>query len=625
MEDGDSIHTVIRDKKTLSGDLVFVSLTPGASYAFERCAIRYRTIKEYCFDDTECYIEGLENFNRIERIVTGLEKEIAPFHNIATITPAQYSIYNLKFLLDVLWTTILTLKKIIGSENPDFIRLYTSRNIRSNLERYAFSNDESVYSEVLLLEGWHIPIRVIQTGQSDKEKPDPAHGKFSLKNQIVSWIKKRDFLFNPGMIYNREGLQDCIKSFFHSLKPWHNKPVLIYNSGYNWDNSLSEFFQRGIYPVHRITDESFKNDLKGYPDFCDDVQKIYVSNKTLREFDHILGINVAPVILNRLSQIIATSIRESTGSYEIIRKMIQNKKIRALLLTTRERAAGHAIVQAAHDAGIPVISWQHGGGGYADFLMMPYIEFINSDWHFVFGEKVAEKFTYAAKVCRFDKLPLFFAAGSSSLDHLWRKKNKSRANQEHNKIVYITSDYHRNLYTISYPFNPFFLDEHLWNIQKRILEMAKNNPDRDFVIKLHPLHIDKEPLKSYVEDHNINNVTIITSEKSIPEVLDSADFVIIDHITTGILEVLTLKVPVFAYTGLYTLDPDAQLMLKKCAYASENLDDLCENAEKYILSKTMSDHSISPDNCEFLKNYGTDIHSFNSAEKAAIKLNEIMG
>jgi len=292
---------------------------------------------------------------------------------------------------------------------------------------------------------------------------------------------------------------------------------------------------------------------------------------------------------------------------------------------TRERPANHAIVQAAHDAGIPVISWQHGGGGYADFLMVTYIEFINSDWHFVFGEKVAERFTYAAKVCRLDKPPFFFAAGSSSLDRIWRKKNKSRANQEHKKIVYITSDYHRNLYVISYPFNPFFLNEHLWNIQRRIMEMAKNNPNRNFVIKLHPMHIDKEPLKSYARDHDIHNLTIITSEKTLPELLESADFVIIDHISTGILQVLTLKVPVFVYTGLFPLDPDAQLMLKKCAYVSDNLDDLFENVEKYILTKTMPDHSISADNCEFLKNYGTDIHSLNSAEKAAIKLNEIMG
>ena len=624
MEDADSILSVIKDCSDIQGDISYIPLSPEALYTFERSHIPYTPIRDYHWDK-ECEHQGMENFRRIDRLSAILDKELENLHSIPGLTPVRYSIFNLKIFFDVLWTTILTLKKIIGTENPDFIRLYTSRNIRSNLERYAFSNDESVYSEVLLLEGWHIPVRVIRTGQPDKEEPDPAHGKSSLKNQIVSWIKNRDFLFNLGMIYKREGLQDCVKSFFYSLKPWHNKPVLVYNSGYNWDDSLDEFFRRGIYPIHRITDASLKKDLKGYPDFCDDVQKIYVSIKTLREFDHILGINVASVMLNRLSQIIATSIRESTGSYEIIRKMIQDKKIRALILTTRERPAGHAIVQAAHDAGIPVISWQHGGGGYADFLMMPYIEFINSDWHFVFGEKVAEKFTYAAKVCRFDTLPLFFTAGSSSLDHLWRKKNKSRANQEHNKIVYITTDYHRNLYIISYPFNPFFLDEHLWNIQKRIMEMAKNNPDRDFVIKLHPAHTDKEPLKSYVRDHNINNITLITSEKTLPELLDSADFVIIDHIATGILQVLTLKVPVFAYTGLYTLDLDAELMLKKCAYVSDNLDDLFENVEKYILTKTMSDHLISLDNCEFLKNYGTDIHSLNSAEKAAIKLNEIIG
>jgi hypothetical protein len=576
-------------------------------------------------DDSACYNAGLENFDRIKRIVAVLEKEIFPFHFIPNLTPVQYSIYNLKFLLDVLWTTIITLKKIIDSEKPDIIRLYTCGHIESGIGLYAFSNDESVYADVLVLDGWHIPVSVIWRGDRHPENQGPIEKKSLLANQIISSIKKRDLIFNLGMIYLREGFYDCMKSLFYSLKFWRNKPVLIYGSGYNWDDSIQHLFRFGITPVYRVTDDVINTDLKRSRDFSDEIKKIYISNSSLRECDQILGINVAPIILNRLSQIISNSIRESIVSYEIARKQIKDKQIRALILTVRPHPAGHAVVQAAHDSGIPVISWQHGGAGYADFLIIPYIEFINSDWHFVFGEKVAEKYAHSARMCGFEKLPYFFPVGSSSLDYIRRRKKRSGVCNSEKKIVYITTDYHRNLYTIFHPFNPLFLDEHLWIIQKRILLMAKNNPDLDFVIKLHPNHSDKEPLKSYAHDHDIHNVTIITSEKTIPELLDIAEFIIIDHITTGILQVLSMQVPTFVYTGLFPLDTDARTMLKKCAYVSDNLDDLFENAQQYILTKMISDHSISPDNQEFLKNYGTDLQSLDSSEKAAIKLNEIIG
>ena len=168
VEDGESIRSIIGENKCLSGDIVVVSLTPGASYALEKNAISYRTIVAYSPDDSACHKEGLKNFERITRIVAS-SKEIFPFHTIPNLTPAQYSIYNLKFLLDVLWTTVITLNAIIASEKPDFIRLYTSgrSEVRASVCMH-FPMRNPFIAEVLVQDGWHIPVTVIRTAQPFK-------------------------------------------------------------------------------------------------------------------------------------------------------------------------------------------------------------------------------------------------------------------------------------------------------------------------------------------------------------------------------------------------------------------------------------------------------------------------
>jgi hypothetical protein len=610
---------------TLSGDLVFVALTPSASYAFERCAIRYSTVMDYCFDDTECHIEGLKNFNRIKCLITVLEKEIAHFHNISTLTPAQHSIYNLKFLLDGLWTTILRLKKIIDREKPAIIYLYTSKLAKPRIGRFAFSNDESVYREVLLMAGWQITIKVICTNPSNVDiKETVCNGSLVKKSFFIDWLQNLDLLINLGIIFKREGFAAAGNAFFKSLKPDSSTPVLIYNSGYNWDDSLAEFYRQGLYPVYRITDESVDLVHIATPDYYDQIIEICASHSQLREFDEILGIDVSAFFFNRFSQILATSIKESVAAYQFAQKKIQQKKVQCLLLATRERAMGYAILQAARDAKKPVVSWQHGGGGYAFWPMIPFFEFYDSDVHFVFSKSVAQNYIESAKKIGLSKLPVFYSMNSSSLDNFYKKIRKGTHTEKRKNIVYITTHYANNLFHISSPFNPLAVDDRLWVVQKRILDFANSFPDINFIVKLHPTHYDKEPLKSYVNDKNIKNIQIISSEKSILDIMHLTDIIITDHITTSILQILTSDIPVFVYNGISRVEDEALASLKKRTYVYDDVEIMITDLVRYIPDRTTLDPSVNCLNTDFILKYGTDITRLNSAENAAKKLKEII-
>jgi len=631
LEDSDCISSVIKDFSISTDNVTFVSLNPCATYAFEHAGLRYRTILDYCKNhpeySEECERQGLENFRRIERIATILEEDLQYICTLTTVNPIFSSIYNLKFLLDGLWTIILKLKIIIEREKPDVIYLYTSKPAEVHRKRFAFSNSESVYSEVLLMDGWPIPVEVIRSTASC-----PAHQDIldnpPRKNTIARWLQRHDLLFNLGIIFKREGLVATGDTFVKSLSLSHKKPILIYNSGYNWDDSLDELYQQGMYPVYRITDESVDEAYIETPGYYNQIIEMCGSHQQLREFDDILGVDVSKFFFHRFAQIVETSIKESILSYRFARDLIQKKKIQCLLLSTRERAMSYAIIQAARDSGIPVVSWQHGGGGYTVWPMIPYIEFYGSDVHFVFSEKVARNYLESSEKVGLSKTPVFFPVGSSSLDN-FHKKTMSASQKEKSpgmrkSIVYVTTHYEKNFIFISHPFNPIAIDDHLWDLQKRILNLAKATPEHDFIIKLHSAHTDKEPLKSYINDKNINNVQIISSEKSIPEIIFEADIIVIDHITTGILQILTSNLPIFVYNGISCIDKEAIASLKKRTYVYNDIDTLITDLLRYIPDCNILDPSVNHSDTDFILKYGTDICRHNSAEKAVKKVEELI-
>ncbi len=623
LEDPKKIDRIIEDSVKIKGQFVYISFSPSVSYAFEKFKIPYKSIRDYG-GGKERYQQGLENFQRIDRIATILDKELEHLHDIPTLTPARYSIAYLKPLFDSLWTGIQILKRIIDTEQPDFIRFYATPKAKSGERIFPFSNYESVYNEVLKMPGWNIPIEIIhktEPGIPDQRIVDQKNAIFS---RLLTRIKEQDLFFNLGLIGKREGIGSVAAALYYYITCWHRNPVLIYNSGYNWDNSLVELYRGGMIPVYRIRDETFNKAISRENNYREDVRKVYNKHPGMREFDQILGIDVSAFFLEWFPQIIGRSIQESITVYPLARGIIHKKKIHCLLHSACVLAIDHSIVQAAHDEGIPVISWQHGGAGYCYHPLMPFIEFINSDWHFVFGEGVVGSYRSTSESIGLNKIPVFVPVGSSSLDTFHRNEKNSGIKQANKPVVYISTSYTGNVYIMSQPCDLLDWDEQLWDIQKQIIDLAKKNPDKEFIIKLHPSHKNKEPQLSYVTDHGIKNVKLITSEMTVRELTDIADVVIFDLISTGILQVLTSDLPVFVYTGLHEIDKKTVLQLKKRAYVYENSGKLISALDEYIRTRNVTDYTIDTANSDFIIGYGTDINNYSSAERAIKKLNEII-
>lgn len=566
----------------------------------------------------------MDNFQRILRFTSVLDKELGYIHKNSTLAPARYSLFLLKLLTDGLWNTIHILKTIENEEHPDSLQLYTTYPIGSIHGRYVFTNEESLFASVLIMPGWNCPVKIIQKKLPENGDQDVLSLKKSVFSRFRDWVKEQELFFNLGLIGKREGIGSAAVALFYYITHLHRTPVLIYNSGYNWDDTILELYHRGMCPAYRLTDEIIDQSDTAVRNYYDEVYKVCSVHPDLKEFEEILGIEVSSIFFDRVSRIIGEAFGKSMYTYDLTREIIQQKKIRGLLHSVRSRPMGHAIVQAARDEHIPVVSWQHGGAGYCYNPIMPFIEFINSDWHFVFGRGVEENYRLTVERLGLEKNPCFIAVGSSSLDAFRRNTERLRRKNKGETIVYITSAYLQNLYTIPHPFDPSDFDEHLWQIQREILNLAGKNPGKNFIMKFHPSQKNLSPVNDYIGDKGIKNVKIITSEMTVQELTGIADIVIMDLISTAILQVLTTDVPVFVYSELLENDPGIIRALKKRVYVSDKMEDFVMHIGEYLQNRRVSGYPVDFTNDDFLRDYGADIHANNSAEKAVKKLAEIM-
>ncbi|WML66569.1 MAG: hypothetical protein METHP_00002 [Methanoregula sp. SKADARSKE-2] len=618
LEDPSKINEVVQGSADKTRQSLIISLTPGTSHTLENAGIPYKSVGTYSSGD-ERYQEGMRNFQRIFKISSIMDTELAHIYVSPSIRPAEYSIYNLKILFDVLWNTVLVLKQVVDKEQPDFIRLYTLPNKGSDTSPYAFSDTESAYAEILSMPGWNIPIEIIRDSAVN---PENTAGERPKINPVHSWIRKWDFLFNLGLINKRKGLVPTMAAAYYHITCRYRVPVLIYNNGYNWDDSLVELYQQGMTP-YRIHDDSFPASTTG-TDYRGKILDICRTHPGMREFCLIGGVDISPFLFERISQIVERSIRESSVAYPAARRTIQEKKICCLLHSVREHPTGHAIVQAAIDEEIPVVSWQHGGAGFCFHPMMPFIEFINSGWHFVFGKGVAESYYSTSKKIELKNIPVFLPVGSSSLEEFSQNSRRPLHARKRTTVVYISTHYLQNIYIMSQPCDPLAWNDKLWQMQKLILELANMSTDTDFIIKLHPTHADKEPLQGFVANKRILNVKIVTTEMTLHELVDIAHIIVFDLISTGILQVLTSGLPVFVYTGLHEIDSEAILLLKKRAYTYENSWELIEDLSGYIRTHTVPGKSVDTSDKHFMQRFGTGNMTKTSADQALSCLTKIL-
>ncbi len=475
---------------------IFIALRPSVAWELECRGVPYKNILLYG-DGNKRWKKTLENFAILDDVTAEIDTGIADFLSIKTLKPALFSFYYLKILMDVITTKILVLRTIISIERPDEIIAFFHDYPKSN-SFFPFSEEESVFSYLLELDGWNVPVRIIRpVMQSIPSNISRQVSEGSvLLNELSSLMKEKQYLFNAGFIFSRFGLWQSITAIICSFFAYPPKPVMIYGSGYNWDYSLSVFSKAGIHPVFRL--------LSGTPDSDEstratqiytEILEICKNSVKIRQYTQISGIDASSIIFEKIASIISRSVVACEYEYIRSKKIFEKTRIHCILVSTQAQHSDRAIIQAAHDKGIKVISWQHGGAGFCYHPMMYHAEFFNSDLHLVFGEGVKSSYIKTSAIMGIKNPPRFIAIGSSRLDRESEIINTvHKTSPDSGSIVYITEKFQFNLYYNSTTFDSTEICDHFWVVQKSMLDFTRNHSNRQFVFKFHPADSKGEPV-----------------------------------------------------------------------------------------------------------------------------------
>jgi hypothetical protein len=601
-----------------------IALTPFAMHELDKQNVHYKIIEEY-YSSEELYKLGIDNFKKVEKLcgiidnILMKEKEIL---NKYRITPALFSFYYLKIIYDAVTIRLFHLNKLIQNEMPDAIVFYEGEKYPFGQVTEApylfFDNRESIYSHLLSLEGWKS--RIIKKPSVHEDSYQNAKKEvhaINIPDKLKNWITRNPLMSDLAVIFMKNGISGEFNYFKTFLITNEKTPVIIFGGGYNWDDCLDELQREGMIPRYRVSDnfhwlnKSLKSKLQPMKMAWDNLSKDKEFNNFFEYYDQ----NFLPVLESRLQYITEEITSACIFSYDYFTRLIADKEIKAVISSTFSTPEGHTIAKAAHNAGIPVITWQHGGYGEMDHPILYYTELISSDAHFVFGDGVQKYLEQPAKVSG----TKIITVGSSSLDKTRNDTVEFKAKSK-KTILYITSAIMQNYSNVS-AFPPFE-DNHFWNTQKEIINILGKYKDFNIILKQHPTNVIRDtPIRPYVAGKTFNNFSFIKKEQSINELISVADVIIIDFPFTTILQALTTSKPIFVYLGHIHFDEDACCLLGKRAIYSKDLIDFNDKLNKYLINKI---YESDINNNEFLIKYGTSSLEGSTCMRAARKLKQII-
>lgn len=615
----------------ISGEKRIIALSPQAMYELERHNVNFKIPEDY-YDSDELYQREVDNYPKVMEMCGLIDRIIKQYSNDAfkfNVNTAKFTIRHINTIYSVLTTRIFQLSKIIECEKPDLVFAYET-NIypfgRCKSAPYIFFDEkESIYTRLLLLDRWSTCIHILKYNEKINKKSHINNNEriekksMKVRNFIKSFLEIHPRMYD--MVLNVQkngfpGLSYIIRKKFSSGK---NYPVILYGGGYNWDDSIDELLNYDIGPIFRVPDD-FIWLLK-----CEGINSGEMDaawqelkeNDDFRKFFLFNGIDFSSIVFDRFEFIVKQLTPVSLQVIRYTMKLIKKNNIRSIVASTFASCAGHSVARAAHNCGLPVITWQHGGYGAMENHLVEYMDFMQSDIHFVFGDGVVETHIESAKKYG-TKL---ISVGSSSIERLKKVESKSNVGKNKKKIIlYATDIYQRNNQYMTSP--PPLSDILLWQTQESILKLLGTHQECNIIVKLHPSEaVMKSLIKSYIQDKGFNNFQLIGGEKSFTEVMTLADIIIIDRPFTTILQALTTRKPIFIYNGLVYYNKNAENLLSKRAICATKLEDLLNKLEAYL---SKDEYNANVESNEFLEMYGTTSKRGSPGERAAKELIKIM-
>lgn len=615
-----------------------IALSPFAVYELEKQGVPFKIPEDY-YNPKELYKLGMENYKKVEELCDLIDKKIhcaSPALEELCIKPALFSFYHLKIVYDAATIRLFQLSKLINAEKPDAFYAYNSERypfgISENAPYLFFDNRESIYAQLLACEGWGVHVTTLPSVSRPEDsnlKKIQTKSKPS-KKRMMWWLQRHPKLFDLVAESQKRGWRGLFGSLRGYVVANRGLQVLLFGAGYNWDDCREELQSAGINPFFiRIWDNleywmnrqlSDKMDAGALRDVWEELRK---DDKFLQFFT-CGGVDFLPVLEDRLRFLVEQLPLACFNAYEETAETLKKKKVRGLLAPNFASCTSRSASQAARNFKVPVVIWQHGAYVAADHPIVNYIDLMGSDTYFAFGEGVVEKYRAAARRFKTHIVPI----GSSSLEALYRSRKPDKAKKivkltpGKKVVLYVTTNFYQNHLYISY--SPPFSDNRFWRTQRSILDVLAKHDDYAVVVKTFPSSIYREPpMRSYAEENGFKNCQFVKDECTFTDLLPIADLLVIDFLSTPLLEALTTAKPMFVYTGNVDLDSHAKKLLERRAFCHHESKDLVNALDMYLSADKIEKH-VDLNNDDFLRFYGISSKGKGSGARAGKMLKSVI-
>lgn len=481
----------------------------------------------------------------------------------------EYFEYHLRSLLDTILGRILLLKEFGEKTKPEkIVYLKNSIEIPSDFS-FPINDFWSPFIDVYTKEyGISSEVFNNKTGLNGTPVKAIPFEHSLLKTNLMNWVVSLKTL----------GVKKSI------INQFRKKNLLMVGGIYEWSNTLLTLFSSGA----GISFERFpylkRNSYLEYLKAWTEMKKSLITDQDFTSLFTFHKVNIFPILSPYIDQMIASSL-----AYE---SSFTNKSTyKGVLFSYINNGAVWKKIKHLRTSGTKSFVWPHGQAGiwYNIKSEGPQLN-LETDYFLAYGKGTEDTINPFTEKNGISTVPI----GSSRLDTLI----SSNENQVGENILYVTTNYFGP--TLRYYWSPVWSDLYQYEWQKKILSYLASLHKEKIIFKHHPSQKRYANFPPIIFDNP--NLRVISDTSSFTDYLGASKIIIIDNLSTTLMQALTTKIPLFILLTNRETSEASVAALKKRAICSENVDELINSIDQYI------SHNIYPAdilNDEALRFYGT--------------------
>lgn len=609
------VERIIREMEPNKDDVI-ISLSPSAGYALEKYDVQFNIPENY-YEMEELKSLSFWNYNKVTNFCEIMNKSLVNYNQYFENVNMQFFYIPLKRLIDTFSYRIFEITRIIDHHRPKEIIYWgtESKEFDGTLkfdDPLIYHLEESIYSHTIDCVVHSKKIKSMKI-EPENNKVDADSLRVDFKNKFIKLTKeilgqsgviKLKYLWNGNIKFaSLQSKKDIICIFMpgwgldyllpdlqkeYQLLLWYpmsekDKPIF-----------LSPFLKRirlnfnSNHLLEKLMDEAYN--------FWNKV-KVDLPKLDCFSYDDI---NFFNKIESRIEYIIRRCIPIACTIYEKSKRLFSEHKPAILFGCQFLNYLVNSVVYAGKKLGIPIVTYQHGGGVYGDYPLRYWTDEWLADYKLVWGEGFLRhpKYRYNTKL-----IPV----GSAQLEQLRRNnrdniKNKFRLCKKYDLnpskpiIFYVLTDISGNRRLLPNP-----SDNIQFYTQRKIIETFRDFENYQFIIKMSPSPLPPEyPLQTWLKEEGFDNCKIIRYTP-FTSLLPLGDMFILDYLFTStvVIQCLTTSKKVMIYDGI-GINNEVLTILRKRAFVESELSKFCKEVYETLKSGKFEEEQ----NAEFLDKFG---------------------